>query len=431
MPKSATKSELSRIAVEYVSAHDLKPAEYNPRKHDRAAEEKLMESIARFGMVDPIIVNAAPKRKNVVIGGHFRLKAAKSLGIDRVPVVYVCIPKLAKEKELNLRLNRNTGEWDWDLLKGFDVGMLADIGFDETDLSNIWDDALGIEDDGFDAEQEAGAIKKPTTRRGDLYRLGEHFLLCGDSSDPKDVARLMRGSRADMVYSDPPYNIALDYSNGIGTKGKYGGKTNDRRTPDDYRAFLKSCIENAKAVSQDAAHVFFWCDQTHIGTVQSLYGELGVTSRRVCLWIKNGFNVTPQVAFNKAYEPCVYGTVGSPYLNERSANVTEVLNREIAGGNRAIDDIIDLFDVWLAKRLPGKDYTHPTEKPPSLHEKALRRCTRPGGTVLDLFGGSGSTLAACEQMKRKAFLCEIDEIFCDVIIKRYEKLTGGKAKKVD
>jgi len=430
MPKKRTNSPKRDIAVQYVAVTSLRPAEYNPRTHDKVAEEKLKDSIRRFGLVDPIIVNGAPSRRNVVIGGHFRLKVAASLGYDRVPVVYVHIPNLEKEKELNLRLNRNTGSWNWDLLKSFDVGLLTDIGFDESDLSNIWDDTLATDDDGFDADKEAAKIGKPKSRRGDLYRLGVHVLLCGDSADPKDVARLMGKARADMTYNDPPYNISLDYSKGIGTKGKYGGKTDDRKSPEEYRAFLRSCIENAKTHAKPDAHLFVWCDQTHIGTVQSLYQELGVANRRVCLWVKNGFNVTPQVAFNKAYEPCVYGTVGSPYLNDRSGSLTEILNREVATGNRAIDDIVDIFDVWLAKRLSGQDYTHPTEKPPTLHEKPLRRCTKPGDVVLDLFGGSGSTMAACEQMKRRAFLCEIDEVFCDVIIKRYEKLSGKKAKKI-
>lgn len=431
MPKRKAKTGRKDIAVQYVSADSLKAADYNPRVHDEAAAEKLRESIKSFGLIDPLIVNAAPKRKNIVIGGHFRLKVAKSLGIVRVPAVFVNIPDIGREKELNLRLNRNVGSWSWDLLKAFDIELLTDVGFDETDLSNIWDDVLEIEDDAFDAEKVAKTLKKPETKRGDLYRLGSHLLLCGDSTDPKDVARLMGKHRASMVYSDPPYNISLSYDKGIGTKGKYGGKTDDKKTAAEYRVFLQTCIRNAKEFAKQNAHIFFWCDQSHIGTVQAIYEELGVATKRVCLWVKNGFNVTPQVAFNKAYEPCIYGTVGSPYLNERATSLSEILNKEVSTGNRAIDDIVDLFDIWLAKRISGQDYTHPTEKPPTLHEKPLRRCTKPGDIVLDLFGGSGSTLAACEQMKRRAFLCEIDEVFCDVILKRYAELTNEKPKKIN
>lgn len=420
-----------KIAVSYVLASALKPAEYNPRTHDAVAEEKLKESIQRFGLVDPILVNSAPERKNVVIGGHFRLEVAKALGIETVPVVFLNIPSIEREKELNLRLNRNTGDWDYDLLKSFDLELLLDIGFDSGDLRDIWDSSLQTEDDDFDADQVAASIKKPSTKLGQMFQLGDHRLLCADSTDSKNVARLLGKHRVDMFYSDPPYNIALDYSKGISTKGKYGGKVDDHKTLAEYRAFLSSCIGNAKEFLKPNAHVFTWCDQAYIGLLQSLYEEHAIAHKRVCLWVKNNFNMTPHIAFNKAYEPCVYGTVGTPYLNEAALNLTEILNREIQPGNRTIDDIVDLFDIWLAKRINAQDYEHPTQKPTVLHEKPIRRCTRPGDVVLDLFGGSGSTLIACEQMKRRCFTIEANPIFCDVIIQRYEKLTNTKAKLIN
>jgi DNA modification methylase len=426
-------SEMSKdsIKVEYVAIDALTTPSFNPRKHDAIAEEKLKDSIKRFGMLDPLIVNSAPKRKNIVIGGNFRLSVAKSLGFTQVPVVYVSIPNLEREKELNVRLNRNTGEWDWDLLKEFNMEMLIEVGFDETDLSHIWDDTLSVEEDDFDPAKVAAAIKKPKTKSGEKFQLGNHILLCGDSTDPKVVTDVMGKYKIDMLYSDSPYNISLDYSKGISTNGKYGGNVDDSKSPAEYRAFLKSCIENAKAVAKPDAHFFMWCDQSYIGLFQSLYEELNVKNKRVCLWVKNNFNMTPQIAFNKGYEPVVYGTIGSPYLCDKVMNLTEILNRDIQPGNRTIDDIIDVFDLWLAKRLNAQDYTTPTEKPVSLHEKPLRRCTKPGDIVLDLFGGSGSTMAACEQMKRKSFTIEKDPVFCDVIIQRYEKLTNQKAKRIN
>ena len=127
----------------------------------------------------------------------------------------------------------------------------------------------------------------------------------------------------------------------------------------------------------------------------------------------------------------MYGTRGKPYLSPKIQNLNELMNKEIGNGNRVIDDIMDLFNIWLAKRIPGQDYEHPTEKSPTIHEKALRRCTKPGDAVLDLCGGSGSTLIACEQLKRRAFLSEIEPIFCDLIIRRYEALTKTKAKRIN
>lgn len=422
-----TKQE-NPYTIIYVATSELHPAEYNPRKWDENAAKQLTESIKRFGLIDPIIVNGASNRKNVVIGGHFRLEVAKNLGIQQVPVVYVNIPNVQKEKELNLRLNRNTGEWDFELLKSFDVELLLDVGFDDSDLSHIWDENLGVENDDFDVKKEIEKIKEPKSKLGDIYQLGSHRLVCGDATNPEVIKKLVQDEKISMLYCDPPYNISLDYSNGIGTNGKYGGKTNDKKSEKEYKTFLKKTLENGLSIALSDAHVFYWCDENYIGLVQELYKQLGITSKRVCLWIKNNQNVTPQTAFNKVYEPCVYGIRGNPYLSESVKNLNEVLNKEVGTGNRLTDDILDLFNIWLAKRLPAQDYEHPTEKPPTLHEKALRRCTKAGDIVLDLFGGSGSTLIACEQLKRRAYLCEIEPIFCDLIIKRFEKLTGKEAK---
>ncbi len=418
-----------QVAVQYVSADILRRAEYNPRKWDEVATKKLAESIKRFGLVDPIIVNSAVNCKNIVIGGHFRLEVAKSLGITQVPVVYVNLPSIHKEKELNLRLNRNTGEWDFELLKDFDVELLLDVGFEDSDLSHIWDDNLGVEDDDFDIEKELAKIKKPKTKPGDLYQLGPHRLLCGDSNDEDSVAKLMGSEKADMLYFDPPYNIGLSYNNGIGTQGKYGGlQTYDRKSALEYGSFLKVSLVWGLSFAKRDCHVFSWCDENYTWLVQEIYGEVDLQLKRVCLWIKNNQNVTPQTAFNKVYEPCVYGIRGNPYLSDSVKNLNEVLNKEIGTGNRLSDDILDLLNIWMVKRLAGQDYEHPTEKPPSLHEKALRRCTKPGNIVMDLYGGSGSTLIACEQLKRRAYLCEIEPIFCDLIIKRYEVLTGKEVR---
>lgn len=429
MTHNSTTSS-ANLHITDVPIEQLNPAIYNPRKWSDKQRGDLKQSMKRFGLVDPIIVNKAPKRKNIVIGGHFRLDIAKELGYETVPVVYLNIPNLKKEKELNLRLNRNQGEWDTDMLKSFDMDVLLDVGFDDTDLSSIWDDALSTEDDNFDTEKELEKIKKPKTKLGDLYQLGKHHLICGDATDPAVIKRLVGRNKIDMIYSDPPYNINLSYDKGVGNKQNYGGSTNDNKSDAEYRAFLRASMENAISVAAPNFHCFYWCDERYIGLLQDLYRDLGINPHRVCLWVKNGANVTPQVAFNKAFEPCVYGSKGKPYLSPKAQNLTEILNKEIETGNRCIDDILDLFNIWLVKRLPGNEYSHPTQKPVSLAEKPLRRCTKPNDTVLDSFGGSGSTLISCEQMKRRAFLCEAEPIFCDLIIHRYENLTNQKAKRL-
>lgn len=430
--RTKTKTHNQKISVVYVSIDKLNAAPYNPRKWDQPSLGRLKQSIKEHGFVNPILVNSAPGRKQIVIGGHMRLQAARELGLTEVPVVYTSIPNIKIEQALNLKLNRISGEWDLELLKKFDVELLLDVGFDDSDLSNIWDDVLQTEDDDFDVDKAVAEIKKPKTKPGDIYRLGSHILACGDSTDLIFTKKVMGRLRAQMVYCDPPYNIGFDYVNGLTTKGKYQGKqTKDSKSDKEYAAFLKLTMENALAVSVADTHVFYWCDEKYIGLVQSLYQDLGLTNRRVCLWLKNNFNMTPHVAFNKVYEAATYSTRGKPYLSPSLTNLNEVMNKEVSTGNRLTDDVLDLLNIWLVNRMAAQEYQHPTEKPPTLHEKALRRCTKPGDVVLDLFGGSGSTLIACEQMKRRCVTVELEPVFCDVIIKRFETLTNSHAKKIN
>lgn len=422
-------------SIVYVHSDILNPAEYNPRKHTPKQIEGLKESIIRYGLVDPIIVNNHPDRMNIVIGGHFRLKVAKQMWMAEVPVIYIKLD-LEREKELNLRLNQNTGEWDFEMLKDFDMSLLLDVGFGNEELSTIWDEMIWVEDDGFGTENELETMNVPVAKYGDIYVLWDHRIMCGDSTKEDDVKKLIEsldtGQTIRMIYFDPPYNIWLDYSKGLSQWKSYGGKkTDDTKTKAEYSLFLEKALHNGLRYADKDVHVFMWCDPNAIWLVQSLYETLGVTSRRVCLWVKNNINATPNVAFNRAYEPCVYGTKWKPPLSKEFRNLHEILDKEVSVGNQVLDDISDMFDIWLAKRLATTDYEHPTEKDPTLHEKSLKKCTNAGDTVIDFFGWSGSTLIACEQLKRRAVLMEHEPIFIDLIIKRYEKLTGNTARKLN
>lgn len=415
-----------------VPIKNLNPSPYNPRKITPEAFEQIKESIKRFGLLGPIIVNNAPNRKNIVIGGHQRMKAAADLGFDQIPVLYVNIPDEDRERELNIRLNKNTGEWDFDLLREFDLDLLTDVGFSSEELQHLWDDVSETEDDDFDLEEELKEIKEVFVKEGDYYQLGQHLLACGDSTDPKVVQKLVGDKKVHFVTLDPPYNLKVDYNKGIGTKGKYGGTVvDDNKSDEDYRSFLSKILENTVAVSQPDCHYFTFSDQNYIGLIQSLYAECGIKQQRVCLWLKNSAMVTPQIAFNRCYEPCCYGTRGKPFLSSYHTSFAEIMNKEVGTGNRAHDDILDLLDIWLEKRLPSAKYSHPTEKSPTIYERMLRRCTKPGDYVLELFGGSGSIMAACQQMNRRCLLVELDPLFASLIITRYEKFTNSKALKLN
>ncbi len=412
-----------KLETEYVPAKSLRYCEYNPRVFTDKAIDDLTNSIKKSGFVVPILANSNIDRKNIVIGGNLRLLVCRKIGMQTVPVNFIDIANIDDEKRLNLALNHITADWDYEALKNFDVSILLEVGFDEKDLSAICNNVLSVEDDNFDIEKTLKQIKIPKAKIGQMYQLGQHRLICGDSQDPNVVKRLVGKEKINLLGCDPIYNISYDYS---GKNNKYGAEVKDKRSDQEYRAFLKKTMQNGLAVCHPDTHCFWFCDQKYIGMLQSIYEELGLENRRVCLWVKNNQSPTPQVAFSKGYEPCVYSTRGNPYLAPIH-NLNEILNKEVGTGNRTIDDIIDLFDIWLVKRLAATDYEHATTKPPTLYEKMIRRCTRPNDTVLDLFSGSSSQLIACEALKRRFFGVELEPIFVDLSIRRFEQLTGQKA----
>jgi hypothetical protein len=220
---------MSDIKIENVDINLLSPSEYNPRKWDEKQKADLKESIKRFGAVDPIIVNNHPERKQVVIGGHFRLEVCKELGHKTIPVVYLNLdPK--QEKELNLRLNKNQGEFDWDILSNFDESMLEDVGFDSEELDIVFSEDTKEEQFDLDKELEKLKIEEITVQKGDVYDLDGSRLMCGDSTAAEDVNKLFGQNKADMVMTDPPY--ILDYLHGKTRQGKpttgFGAKKNRR-----------------------------------------------------------------------------------------------------------------------------------------------------------------------------------------------------------
>jgi len=417
------------LHVELVSVDALRPATYNPRKWSTKQIADLKESICRFGMVDPIICNGYKQRRGIVIGGHFRLKVAKDMGYKNVPVCYIDIPTEAAERELNLRLNANTGSFDLDLLKSFDLNMLLDVGFDSKSLAPIWNDLIGAESDEYDETKELKALKKPTVKTGEKYAIGPHSLICGDSTDPKTIELLMGKERANLVSNDLPFNIQLNYRLGLGGRKNYGGEVDDNKSELEYRDFVTKMVKNSVDFCKPDAHILFWCDENYVWLNQVVFKELGVKPQRLCLWLKNSLNPTPGVAFNKAAEFAVYGVVGSPYIAPVN-NLTEVMNKEIGTGNSGADTIQDMINVWSVKRLKTNTYDHPTEKPPTLHEKYIRRCSRPGDIVADICCGSASFGVCAHQLGRRAYLCEKDPIFASLALKRMELATGQVARKV-
>ena len=400
----------------------------NPRKIDEAGMRNLQESINRFNFVEIPAIDT----DNTILAGHQRLKAMQLVGRGEEEID-VRVPNRAltttEREEYLLRSNQNTGSWDDELLKTFDMDLLLDVGFDDQELQALFDDVDVIDDD-FDVEKAIKETKVARVKPGEIWQMGEHRLLVGDSTDMEQVKKLMSTDLADVIYCDPPYNIGLDYAKGISTSGKYEGSytgAKDSKKDAVYGAFIDASIRAALAVAKPNAHVFYWCDERYIWLLQTLYQQNEISNKRVCLWIKNNFNMTPQVAFNKAYEPCVYGVRGKPFLNKNLTNTNELLNKEITNGNQVHEEILDLFDLWLVRRDAAQSYEHPTQKPVTLNEKPLKRVSAPGHIVFSGFAGSGSDLIACEQLNRKWRGVEQDPLFATVCIDRWESFTNQKA----
>ncbi len=405
------------------TVNNLIPQDVNPRVITDKQMSDLTRSLKKFNLVEVPAIDLDGK----ILAGHQRIKALQLLSRGG-ELIDVRVPnrKLTEKesKEYLIASNKLGGDWDFELLKSFDVETLSFAGFNDIELSEMLDEEKDVVDDDFNVEEELKKIKKPKTKLGDIIHLGNHKVICGDSTDPNVLKRLLGKEKVSMIYSDPVYNININYDGGIGGKKDYGGNVNDTRTFDEYKTFLKKSMECALSVSNKDTHVFYWCDQVYIGVVQELYRSLGINNKRVCLWIKNSQNPVPKVAFNKAYEPVVYGTRGKPYLTESVTSLNEVMNKEVSTGNQLFDDV---NDIWMEKRLSSKDYEHATSKPPQLHEKAIKRCTKINDIILDSFLGSGSTILCAESLGRKVYGCELEPAFCDLISLRYFRLTGKKA----
>jgi len=409
---------------------DLLPFKENPRKMSAEQIADLKKSLKKFGLVEIPAVDF----DNKIIAGHQRLAVMQLLGRgDEVIDVRLPNRKLTETeyKQYLITSNKVHGDWDEDLLsKYFDADLLLDSGFNNEEITDLFSGDLDTEDDNFNVDEEVKKIKKPKSKSGELYQLGPHRLYCGDSTDIESVHRVVGDAKIDMIYCDPIYNINLSYEKGIGGTKDYGGSAKDNRSDKEYESFLEKTIENAIAVSNKNAHVFYYCDQTYVPMIAQIYRKLGIDFKRICLWLKGVANPVPQVAFSKVYEPCVYGTRGKPYLSPKQTNYDEVLNKDIGTGGEMIQNFMDMIDVWAVQRLSGNSYDHPTQKPVTLHDKPIRRCTKMNDNILSLFGGSGGELLAAHQLKRNCFMVEMDPVFVDLIIKRFEKLTGIKAKKI-
>lgn len=390
------------MTVEYYKPNQLIMAEYNPRQLTKEQHFQLKDSIQRFGFVDPLIVNKNKERKNILVGGHQRLRIAKELGIDKIPCVEVDL-NIDQEKELNIRLNKNVGEWDYDSLANyFDVGELMDWGFTDDELQFYEEEP----EQGLIDDDEIPEVEEAVTKLGDLWLLGEHRVLCGDATKKEDVERLMDNQKADMVFTDPPY--------GVNVKG--GAKSNKTIAGDLTQVAIPFSFDLAVQIAtKNDARLYFCGGEGNLGLYDKLFDRFLNQLPRHLIWVKNGFVMKPNNYHNQ-YEIIYFGykPKGGGLSHWFSARKEE-----------------NASDVWKIKRDPSSSYLHPTQKPVELAEKAIKNSSPKQGLLYEPFLGSGSTLIAAEKTNRKCYGMELDPHYCDVIVKRWEEFTGKKAKRVE
>lgn len=436
----------SGLEIVYVPITDLHPAEYNPRTNTDKQAADLKRSLQDFDLVEPIVVNSAENRKNVIIGGHFRWRMAKELGYKEIPVVYINIPDLEKEKELNLRLNKNTGEWDWDLLKNFNELVLSDIGFQSEELDNIFQIDETPEEFNLEKELKKLDIQKIQIQKGDVIKLGDSRLMCGDSTIEDDVLKLMGKEKADMCLTDEPY--ILDY---VGAKrhGKpttgFGAKRNRRYLETDVLPpnFISLWMANIAKVAKEDFSIISYENWKNI---RAMWGEIEKywKVRNMIVWhLPNrhqGFS--SKYKFFSKHDIAMVGTGGNKELDLNPEE--ELLQNEYETALYATSGKPHWESYEKGKKYQPTDFIEFNAsdeknsgqgvvfgtKPIEILIPYIKVLTKRGDLIIEPFGGSGSTLIAATKMKRRCYVMEKSPVYAEVIKHRWEKLTGQKGVKV-
>lgn len=388
------------MIIEKLNVEKLIPADYNPRKDLKPGDpeyEKLKRSIEQFGYVEPVIWNKTTGR---IIGGHQRLKVLIDLGLIEVECVVVELND-EKEKALNIALNKISGDWDKDKLalliadlqgSDFDVSL---TGFEPAELDDLFKNSIkdGIHDDDFDVESE---LKKPAfSKLGDIWTIGRHRLVCGDSTKKETFDLLMNGSKANLTVTDPPYNVNYE-----GTAGKI---KNDNMNKDAFYQFLLDAFKNIESVMADDASIYVFHADTEGLNFRRAFEDASFYLSGCCIWKKQSL-VLGRSPYQWQHEPILFGW-------KRNGKHQWYTGRKET-------------TIWEYDK-PKSNFYHPTMKPIPLLCYPIMNSSMSNTLVLDAFGGSGSTLISCEQTDRTCYMIELDEKFCDVIIKRYIELVGS------
>ena len=425
------------MEITNVDIKELKFNDKNPRKITKRELHKLMRSITEFGFVDPIIVNKHSTRNNIVVGGHQRLKAAEKLGMKEVPVTYVNLTE-DKESLLNIALNEISGEWDDDKLlsllqeleeKGIDLTL---SGFDEPLLDEILSNKeQQKKEQNIDRTPKVPEV--PKSKEGEVYILGNHRLMCGDSTEREDFKTLMQDKIADLAWTDPPYEVSYKGTNNPDGR-EWDVLKNDDLREDELYQFLSAIYLNVEQFTKkNAAMYTCYASVNHIIFEKALK-EAGWLIKQTLIWEKghvlghSDYHWThePILYCRKENHPIWYGdrTHKTVILNSKVEDLQELKKEELIS---MIAEIRLNSDLIRERKDPSNEYLHSTQKPVSLSKRMIKNSSRPNDLVIDPCAGSGSTLMACETSGRKCYAMEISEKYVDVIITRWQDFTGKKA----
>ena len=389
--------------IDYLLVNTLIPYANNSRTHDDAQVAQIAASIKEFGFRNPILVDGVG-----IIAGHGRLLAARKLGLEKVPTID-CSDMTETQKKAYIiadnKLALNSG-WDTNLLSlelqeldsnGFNLELL---GFDSKELDELL--APEVVEGLTDEDAVPDIPDEPKTKLGDIYILGNHRLMCGDSTSLDQIEKLLDGEMADMAFTDPPYNV--DYGNSNNPRHKSRQIMNDKMNDDDWDTFVNDYI--TALLTYCHGNIYIAMSDKELGHMQLTFEKLGGKWASFIVWVKDRLVLSGK-DYHSRHETILYGWKDGVSDRQRVEDRTET-------------------DVWEIKR-PSNSELHPTMKPVELVERALTNSSKSKNIVLDLFGGSGTTMIACEKLNRKAYIMELDPKYCDVIVKRWEDFTGKQA----
>jgi len=418
--------------IENVEVRKLVPYANNAKIHGKKQLEKLKDSISEFGFLTPCLID----QDYNIIAGHGRVLAAKELKIKKVPCVFVEGLSEQQRRAYILADNRlgELGEWDMELVAQ-ELNALTDEGF------NIDLTGFSIDDSILDGEAVSDIVDKSfeeymdqidatVTKSGQIWELGKHRLMVGDSTKIEQVLDLLGGGTVDLLVTDPPYNVNVESANNLKIE-------NDNMKDSEFEEFLYNCFSNAAAVMKQGAAFYIWHADINGYIFRKTVLDAGLDIKENLIWVKQHFTLGRQ-DYQWRHEPCLYGwKPGAAHYFSEKRNISTIINSidnlkdgKLEDYQQFVEELKESSTVLFCDK-PVKDDLHPTMKPMELIEKQVKNSSREGENVLDLFGGSGTTLLVCEKLKRKCFMMEYDPKYADVIIDRWQELTGQKAKLIN